>query len=68
MAKASRSNRRRKARKEQRKEKAAQRGEGEALKVRNQLVLGMILHCKGGRFRDRKKERDRRLCRDRIDI
>lgn len=68
MAKQSRSNRKRRARKEQKKLRAAMRGEGHVSKSRNPMVLGMILHCKGGKFRDRKKEQDRRACRGRVDI
>ena len=63
MAKTSRKNRQRNARRKARSLKAVMRGEGAAPKVRNTMVLGMILHCKGGRFQDRKKAANKKACR-----
>ncbi len=65
MAKVSRKNRRRNARRKEREVRAALRGEGTAPKARNQIVLGMILNCKGGRMSDRKKAASKTACRGR---
>ena len=66
MAKTARKNRARNARRKARALNASMRGEGEGPKVRNQMVLGMILHCKGGRFKDRKKAANKKACRGKV--
>ena len=66
MAKTSRKNRVRNARRKARALNASMRGEGEAPKSRNQMVLGMILHCKGSRFTDRKKQASKKACRGKV--
>lgn len=64
MAKTSAKNRRRNARRKNRELKAAMRGEAAAPKVRNQVVLGMILRGQSsGNHGDAKKEANRRACR-----
>ncbi len=65
MAKTAKKNRRRNARRAKRELNAALRGEGSAPKSRNQMVLGMLLHCKGGRMTDRKKQASKKACRGR---
>ena len=65
MAKTSAKNRRRNARRKQRELRAAMRGEGSAPKVRNQVVLGMILRGQGaGNHGDAKKEASKKACRN----
>jgi hypothetical protein len=63
MAKTARKNRKRNARRKERALRATMRGDGEASRPRNEIVLGMILHCKGGRFQDRKKKANKKACR-----
>ncbi len=65
MAKTSAKNRRRNARRKNRELRAAMRGEGSAPKVRNQVVLGMILRGQGsGSHGDAKKEASKKACRN----
>ena len=66
MAKAARKNRARNARRKARALRATMRGEGQAPKARNEMVLGMILHCKAGRFTDRKKQANKKACRGKV--
>lgn len=64
MAKTSAKNRRRNARRKQRELRAAMRGEATPSKVRNQVVLGMILRGQGsGNHGDARKEANRKACR-----
>lgn len=64
MAKASRKNRKRNARRKNRELRAAMRGEGSRPKVRNQVVLGMILRGQGsGNHGDARKEASKKACR-----
>tara|TARA_B100000427_G_scaffold56695_1_gene44256 strand:+ start:261 stop:476 length:216 start_codon:yes stop_codon:yes gene_type:complete len=64
MAKTSAKNRRRNARRKQRELRAAMRGEATPSKVRNQVVLGMILRGQGaGNHGDARKEASRKACR-----
>tara|TARA_B100000085_G_scaffold235037_1_gene223089 strand:- start:147 stop:356 length:210 start_codon:yes stop_codon:yes gene_type:complete len=65
MAKTSAKNRRRNARRKQRELRAAMRGEAAPPKVRNQVVLGMILRGQGsGNHGDAKKEASKKACRN----
>ena len=64
MAKTSAKNRRRNARRKQRELRAMMRGEASAPKVRNQVVLGMILRGQGaGNHGDAKKAASKKACR-----
>ena len=68
MAKTSAKNRRRNARRKQRELRAAMRGEGSATKVRNQVVLGMILRGQSsGSHGDSKKAANKKACRGKVD-
>ena len=66
MAKTARKNRKRNARRRQRELKAAMRGDGPPVRVRNMLVVQMIENCKAATFQDRKKEKNRRVCRAKV--
>lgn len=66
MAKTSRKNRKRNARRRNRELRAAMRGDGPPVKVRNQIVRHMIEACKGGLMKDLKKEANRSACRTKV--
>ena len=64
MAKTSPKNRRRNARRKKRELRAAMRGDAPTPKVRNHVVLGMILRGQAsGNHGDSKKEANRKACR-----
>lgn len=66
MAKTSRKNRKRNARRKEREMRAAMRGEGKALKARNLDVLGLILRNGSGSHGDARKERSKKACRRKV--
>lgn len=63
MAKTARKNRKRNARRNQLKFRAAMRGEGERRKVRNLDVVGLILRNGSGSHGDERAKRNKNACR-----
>jgi len=66
MAKTSRKNRKRNARRKNRELRAAMRGEGKALKTRNLDMLGLILRNGSGSHGDARKEQSKTACRGKV--
>jgi hypothetical protein len=66
MAKTNRKNRKRNARRANRKLRAAMRGEGGRVKTRNLDVLGLILRNGSGSHGDARKERSKKACRKKV--
>jgi hypothetical protein len=68
MAKTSRKNRQRNARRKARELRAAMRGEGKPLKVRNLDVLGLILRNGAGSHGDERAKRNKQACRGKVRV
>lgn len=67
MAKSNRKARRRKARLAKRAENLASQGKGAMVaRPRNQIVLDMLLNCKGGSHGDAKKNQSKTACRTKV--
>ena len=68
MAKTSRKNRKRNARRKTRELRAAMRGDGKRVKVRNLDILGLILRNGAGSHGDERAKRNKGACRGKVQV
>ena len=66
MAKTARKNRKRNARRKARELRATMRGDGKRVKVRNPMVLGLILRNGSGSHGDARKAASKSACRGKV--